>query len=189
MGHSKIIILFLVLLSVFLSSFSKPTKKYRYDAEFLDSEIQRIRSGRAEVLEPVWTVTKSTKKPAVVDGDGGVTKTGVEKGEAKLNTSSSYEGSSEEYEDSGAYYGSSEEIDFTCAQGKGWHIRGQRCVPVNCPGGPAERDFNTGECLYSSQPKGRFNKPFTQWNDLNHVYRSSPMSTHFVRSMILMRKG
>lgn len=95
---------------------------------------------------------------------------------------------------------------------------------MNCPGGPSERDFNTGECLYSHQPKGRYNKPFTQsWNDMkyvwilsfwnfwsyihlihhfgnsykyrfyfyhpSHVYRSSPMSSHFVRSMILMRKG
>ncbi|CAL8095610.1 unnamed protein product [Orchesella dallaii] len=165
MGHTKIRILLFVLLSVFLSTFSKPTRKYRYDADFLDSEIQRIRSGRAEVLEPVWTVTKSTRKPA--HNDSAVE---IETNTTSTNSSASAsEEDTEEYSDSEAY-SSSEETDITCAPGKGWHIRGQRCVPLNCPGGPSERDFNTGECLYSSQPKGRYNKPFTQWNDLKYAY-------------------
>lgn len=125
MARFKLAIIFLVFTASFVGVLGKPTRRYRYDAEFLDSEIQRIRSGRAEQIEPIWTVTKGTikTKPEVEDPE---TKK-EDDGNTFTNKSGGNEGDSGEDSTSTSdddYYGSSEEIDVTCAPDKGWHIRG-----------------------------------------------------------------
>lgn len=121
---TKLTLLFLVFISLSLFVVPKPTKRYRYDADFLDSEIQRIRSGRAEEIEPVWTVTKSstTKAPITIVAP---TEEAESKGKDK-DENENESGNDEEEQGSSSedYYGSSEEIEITCASGKGWHMRG-----------------------------------------------------------------
>lgn len=46
------------------------------------------------------------------------------------------------YED---YYHELEEPE--CEEGFYWHIRGLKCVPVDCPRGNQFRDRHTGDCL------------------------------------------
>jgi len=36
-----------------------------------------------------------------------------------------------------------------CGPTQFWHSRGQRCVPLQCPGGPGTRNPETGECKHS----------------------------------------
>jgi len=36
-----------------------------------------------------------------------------------------------------------------CGPSQFWHPRGQRCVPLQCPGGPGTRNAETGECKHS----------------------------------------
>lgn len=113
-----------------LQAWSKPTRRYRYDADFLDSEIQRIRSGRAEHIEPNWThisdKTKANVGTELVDRNSNTTPPPHQDGEDEEESSSSSGSSSESEEDYDInnYLGSSEEIDVTCAPHKGWHIRG-----------------------------------------------------------------
>jgi hypothetical protein len=144
-----------------------PVQLYN-DPLFLDSEIRRIRAGKAG--EPI-------NKPPVIKGGKQIM--------LHLRNSEEYDGIEESGDGDDDEYHSSEEVDVTCAPGKGWHFRlvdgiiaqrsfmifgfyrGQRCVPVNCPGGTDHRDFNTGECLHAlvTQAGGRF-KPYSHWNSL-----------------------
>lgn len=119
---TKLTLLFLVFISLSLFVVPKPTKRYRYDADFLDSEIQRIRSGRAEEIEPVWTVTKSSTTIAPI-----AIVAPTEEAESKEKDNNENESENDEEEQGSSsedYYGSSEEIEITCASGKGWHMRG-----------------------------------------------------------------
>ncbi|XP_035705222.1 uncharacterized protein LOC110847098 [Folsomia candida] len=164
----------LILISSLCIVSSRPLQLYN-DPLFLDAEIRRIRAGKAgEPIKPpvirgktLMHLRSSEESSAVESGDG-------------------EGGDDDEYE-----YTSSEEIDVTCAPGKGWHHRGQRCVPVHCPGGTDQRDFNTGECLHARQvpPMGRY-KPYSNWNSLNHVYRTHPAQRSLSRGMLsLLRRG
>jgi len=139
--------LILLVSSLIILVESIPTQLYN-DPVFLDAEIARIRAGKAGVSAPV---IKGRRDQA----DHLDTLVVAAPGDSIAET--------EEEDDEDSNY--SDEVEVTCATGKGWHYRGQRCVPYHCPGGSSERDFNTGQCLHSFQPNGR-HKPYSQWNSL-----------------------
>jgi len=146
-----IILVYGILVITVHSAPSGPTQLYN-DPVFLDAEIRRIRAGKAgDPIQPpvVYKRVKDQSKNKQSDPN------------------SSGDDDDDDEEDTSEYY-DSEEIEVTCAPGKGWHWRGQKCVPYHCPGGSSERDFNTGECLHGwFHTGGRFkHKPYSQWNNL-----------------------
>ncbi|OXA49425.1 hypothetical protein Fcan01_16048 [Folsomia candida] len=127
MANQTTFVLLIVLVSKFCGSV--PLLRGYSDPVFLDAEIKRVRGGNFNVSQ-------------VAPMEGGISDTKISK--VPVDMEGSGQGSGEEGDDS-----TSEELDVTCAPGKGWHVRGQRCVPVDCPGGINKRYFNTGECMHA----------------------------------------
>lgn len=49
---------------------------------------------------------------------------------------------------------STEEDDGECEETHFYHIRGRICVPYRCPRGNSQRNFDTGQCLFTTEEEG-----------------------------------
>lgn len=124
---------------------------------FLSAEIERVRAGKA------WNAKNHSPVAAKSTMREKLAKSYEDEDDEEIAKVLPGSGDDDDFD-------SEEELDVTCAPGKGWHERGQRCVPLKCPGGDAQRDFISGICLIPPKEEDvevlEKRKPYSHWNRL-----------------------